>query len=92
MWVYDKPNSITQSIGKPNRQKNCRLTNGGFLMENIINDSVNYEITIKFIDTIKKNISENVLTQDVSIVPRNEDFSQYIFEDDSNVLLSFSNK
>ena len=61
-------------------------------MENIINDSVNYEITIKFIDTIKKNISEDVLTHDVSIVPRNEDFSQYIFEDDSNVLLSFSNK
>jgi hypothetical protein len=60
-------------------------------MEIRIKDSIDCEINLKFINTIRECIDGTVLTRDVIITPRNEDFSQYIIEEEENVLLSFSN-
>jgi hypothetical protein len=61
-------------------------------MEIIIKDKIDYEVNLKFINDIRASINDEVLTHDVKISPRDEDFSQYIVEEDENVLLSFSNK
>jgi hypothetical protein len=60
-------------------------------MEIKIKDSIDFEINLKFINTIRECIDDEVLTRDVKITPRNEDFSQYIIEEEDDVLLSFSN-
>jgi hypothetical protein len=60
-------------------------------MEIKIKDSIDCEINLKFINTVRECIDDEVLTHDVKIIPRNEDFSQYIIEEDEGVLLSLSN-
>jgi hypothetical protein len=60
-------------------------------MEIKIKDGVDCEINLKFINIIRESIDDEILTHDVKITPRHEDFSKYIFEEEENVLLSFSN-
>jgi hypothetical protein len=52
---------------------------------------VDYAVNIRFIDNIRNSIKDDILTKDVKITMRDEDLSQYIVEDENNVLLSFSN-
>jgi hypothetical protein len=56
-----------------------------------IKGNIDYEQNLKFINDIRNCINDEILTSDVKITPRNEDFSQYIIEEEENVLLSLSN-
>ena len=62
-----------------------------FIMETKKENEINYELNLKFINSIKKNINDG-LACEIKIYPRNEDYSQYIFEEEKNVLLNFSNR
>jgi hypothetical protein len=56
-----------------------------------IKDSIDCEINLKFINTIRECIVDEVLTCDVKITPHNEDFFQYIIRRREYILLSFLN-
>jgi hypothetical protein len=50
-----------------------------------------YEITVKFINEVRENISQNDSTKNVAVVPRNDDSSLSVStEDEETILLSFS--
>jgi len=50
-------------------------------------ENIDYELNLKFIDDVRKRLNSGI-----KIIPRNEDYSSYIFrEEDENVLLSISN-
>jgi len=55
------------------------------------NNKLDFEINLRFIDSIRENIGKDENTKNVKVVPRDEDLSQYVIIDDENVLLSFSN-
>jgi hypothetical protein len=58
-------------------------------MKIIERTDVDYAVNIRFIDNIRNSIKDDILTKDVKITIRDEDFSQYVIEDENNVLLSF---
>jgi hypothetical protein len=57
----------------------------------VIKGDIDYELNLKFINNIRNCINDETLTSDVKITPRDDDFSQYVFDEEENVLLSFSN-
>jgi hypothetical protein len=60
-------------------------------MEIVQRENIDYEINLRFINGIREKIQNDVLTHGVQVRPRDEDFSQYIVEEEDNVLLSVSN-
>ena len=60
-------------------------------MESNNENKPDFEINIRFIESIRENISKNDMTKNVKVFPRNEDNSQYIVDDEDNILLSFTN-
>jgi hypothetical protein len=55
------------------------------------NNKLDFEINLRFIENVRENIGKDENTKNVKLMPRDEDLSQYVFIDDENVLLSFSN-
>jgi hypothetical protein len=51
---------------------------------------IDYEVNLQFINKVREDIIKYPKTQNVVIIPRNEDTSIFTTVDEENVLLSFS--